>query len=825
MDWFNIGRGFLVSPFLLMEKIMGLFSGETITYLGTSIQRLVEDKLLPNSLKEAVLGSVLHGTDITEAIQQGFRNSMGVKLEQMYKWCIKNYKTGLPEMYLVTSGSAQQVIEGNIENITGKKVDIEYAFTGQINPLHIGWVKLTNDYGYDSTTNEIKVLSNQKKTPVYLKNMIISLSPQDFNALREKEIHQYGIAPSAGYTYSNPFNYSVNSLFSSMLNMYSPPRVDVKGSTSYILVLYEFKEKYTEVAQSDYKKAVMSDVERFRAMPDVAAIKDITVERERIVEGSMQLSFDGYDLEADYVQARYTDTSSVWNVTKDFTLADAGKITEIITPPVNKKSQFFTYKLRSGIYPNIDAYFYKNYQKLGEFFPFIYVRDNKVNTYDQKGTQLYKDTNKILKYIGMKLKDIHKGIIGNNNVENVEQVLIAFGLNAVTENPLEIKYLFDFFLEAESALGASAFEVTTTLPLSLNPTQDKMSIVIQDSKTRIAVNCSRISVKVLGGSPKKHKTYWSGSGTEKREEDWEIFDQETQKSYIKTEIVEYPFLSYLYQASEKFYYEIRVFNLKTSFMITGINNFKVVGREGIPIAFVPLSHKITKNYKVKDREELYGRSLHVIINSRMEQHLKWYESGFFADLLKMINIGITIYSLVSGFTSLAAGLSNASIGSMTTSLLSKVLIEVTTRVLLSVALKRYGVNFGLLVSIGFLASQISYNPQLGTLKLPSIDELLKLMSNISDGFNAGMQGKFKALQLESETYKQKTEDLNTQLKSIDDLLNSRSGINPYIIFGETPEEFYNRSVHAGNIGTSIYDYVSNYVEIALALPKPQYGVF
>ena len=825
MDWFNIGRGFLVSPFLLMEKIMGLFSGETITYLGTSIQRLVEDKLLPNSLKEAVLGSVLHGTDITEAIQQGFRNSMGVKLEQMYKWCIKNYKTGLPEMYLVTSGSAQQVIEGNIENITGKKVDIEYAFTGQINPLHIGWVKLTNDYGYDSTTNEIKVLSNQKKTPVYLKNMIISLSPQDFNALREKEIHQYGIAPSAGYTYSNPFNYSVNSLFSSMLNMYSPPRVDVKGTTSYILVLYEFKEKYKVVVQSDYKKAVMSDVERFRAMPDVAAIKDITVERERIVEGSMQLSFDGYDLEADYVQARYTDTSSVWNVTKDFTLADAGKITEIITPPVNKKSQFFTYKLRSGIYPNIDAYFYKNYQKLGEFFPFIYVRDNKVNTYDQKGTQLYKDTNKILKYIGMKLKDIHKGIIGNNNVENVEQVLIAFGLNAVTENPLEIKYLFDFFLEAESALGASAFEVTTTLPLSLNPTQDKMSIVIQDSKTRIAVNCSRISVKVLGGSPKKHKTYWSGSGTEKREEDWEIFDQETQKSYIKTEIVEYPFLSYLYQASEKFYYEIRVFNLKTSFMITGINNFKVVGREGIPIAFVPLSHKITKNYKVKDREELYGRSLHVIINSRMEQHLKWYESGFFADLLKMINIGITIYSLVSGFTSLAAGLSNASIGSMTTSLLSKVLIEVTTRVLLSVALKRYGVNFGLLVSIGFLASQISYNPQLGTLKLPSIDELLKLMSNISDGFNAGMQGKFKALQLESETYKQKTEDLNTQLKSIDELLNSRSGINPYIIFGETPEEFYNRSVHAGNIGTSIYDYVSNYVEIALTLPKPQYGAF
>ena len=51
---------------------MGLFSGETITYLGTSIQRLVEDKLLPNSLKEAVLGAVLHGTDITEAIQHGF---------------------------------------------------------------------------------------------------------------------------------------------------------------------------------------------------------------------------------------------------------------------------------------------------------------------------------------------------------------------------------------------------------------------------------------------------------------------------------------------------------------------------------------------------------------------------------------------------------------------------------------------------------------------------------------------------------------------------------------------------------------------------------
>jgi hypothetical protein len=38
------------------------------------------------------------------------------------------------------------------------------------------------------------------------------------------------------------------------------------------------------------------------------------------------------------------------------------------------------------------------------------------------------------------------------------------------------------------------------------------------------------------------------------------------------------------------------------------------------------------------------------------------------------------------------------------------------------------------------------------------------------------------------------------------------------VFGETPDEFYNRTIHAGNIGILSVDAVSNYVEMQLRLP-------
>jgi hypothetical protein len=52
-----------------------------------------------------------------------------------------------------------------------------------------------------------------------------------------------------------------------------------------------------------------------------------------------------------------------------------------------------------------------------------------------------------------------------------------------------------------------------------------------------------------------------------------------------------------------------------------------------------------------------------------------------------------------------------------------------------------------------------------------------------------------------------------------ELLEESNILNPRIIFGESPDDFYNRTVHSGNIGVASLDAISSFVAVALVLPK------
>jgi hypothetical protein len=64
-------------------------------------------------------------------------------------------------------------------------------------------------------------------------------------------------------------------------------------------------------------------------------------------------------------------------------------------------------------------------------------------------------------------------------------------------------------------------------------------------------------------------------------------------------------------------------------------------------------------------------------------------------------------------------------------------------------------------------------------------------------------------------------DAETKMKLLEDaqsLLDSNLRLNPLVIFGETPDDYYRRTVHSGNIGIIGYAAVHDYVEVALRLP-------
>ena len=56
------------------------------------------------------------------------------------------------------------------------------------------------------------------------------------------------------------------------------------------------------------------------------------------------------------------------------------------------------------------------------------------------------------------------------------------------------------------------------------------------------------------------------------------------------------------------------------------------------------------------------------------------------------------------------------------------------------------------------------------------------------------------------------------LEDAEKMLEPTARLSPFIIFGESPDEFYNRTIHTGNIGTLGLAAVSSFVENKLRLP-------
>jgi hypothetical protein len=104
----------------------------------------------------------------------------------------------------------------------------------------------------------------------------------------------------------------------------------------------------------------------------------------------------------------------------------------------------------------------------------------------------------------------------------------------------------------------------------------------------------------------------------------------------------------------------------------------------------------------------------------------------------------------------------------------------------------------------------------GVTGAPWAQSMLQLSSGIQQ---AVLQDKFSDLLDQAEQFKLLTEESNKLLETAQELLEQRHLLSPFIIFGEKPEDFYNRTVHYGNIGTLGITAISSYVDVALTLPK------
>lgn len=744
---------------------MGLFSSSTRTVVGTQVSRVIKDSLLPNALKTGLTNALYSGDEIPASMMEALVGSVGIRAERMYEYGRTQYAHGLPSGAIYSAMEGQAEVTAVLNAAEGSSVLLEYSHYRPRNFLHIGWLSLIATKGYNPTTNQLSVVSAEIGRTVYLNDMAVVIPAGHLADYQPGALELWGTPARAGYTPLRKFQGSAGALRAPTPVVSDPAATEVHIRVEYIW-------------EGDYS----------------------TIEgKAPVFTGSFDLPVSGYDATADYFHAKYT----VGGVTK-----------------------YVMYKSGSGTYPTLDRLFNQPVVPTGTFFPFAYFRYNHASEIENKTTAAYKTSKKLVKYLGMDFDTVASAIDGNPGIADVQQVMVILAVPASTENELEQRYLFSFF----DNLFASTGNQYTTPSIAHNAVASqlgredltKTSLVIQDKRFKMALSNAGVFKKRVSGQIGAVGSHTSSVESVMVEEQYTTgwFNDNA----VAIRMMPIPVHTYRRQINKVMYDEIQVYDLKMLYYVSG--EYFVTASGASNILLIPVDHAITADYSITERETFYSRSLHFVFNSMQITTLEWYQTSLFGAIMTMASFVIICLSLGSATGPVSALLAALEAGS--TVLLSAAVIALIQQLLigfligfvLKLFVKAVGGEVAVILAIVAMvwAGYDAYAA--GSLSgAPWAQTLLQISSGLSKAVSANVQDMMKDLLSEYQSFNLFKDETTKQLEAANKLLEHKNWLNPFVIFGEKPDDYYNRTVHSGNIGIAGISAISSYVDIALTLPK------
>ena len=744
---------------------MGLFSSKKKTYVGTSVMRVLEDDAITDTMQVSVIQAILKDEDISMRVLENMQNTIGIRAERMYSWAKKNYIYGLPSGKLVSTQEGVEQAQDVLTSIESQPVVVEYSHLAPANRLHVAWVRLISQYGYNPVTNEISVLSAQKGTQVLLDDIRIEIPSSDLSSLPAETLEQWGLAAVSGYQpYRGPSN-------DTLRNIYQPSKVLSIGNAGPSQ--QQARITYSWDGPSQYLWGNSRET------------------------NSLVISLADLDQDDDYIHVKYS---------------------------IPEQTKYWMYKIGAGTYPSLDSLYNMPPDTSGTFFPFIFFRHNKSKLNEDGFGEGYRDNKKMCDIMKLDYDVVLDGIHENPDIDDVTQAVMTFAVSPNPSSQIEKRYLFDFFSEQflyqdqpiKDSYSPDVFNLNNKLSGNNTTLTTKHVIVIQDQLFKMSLGFNQIYKKIKAGviGPKGHYTSSYGTVNEAVKVEDETGNTITQS---------YPVRVYTYrsQISARYYQEVEVRGLATEYHISG--NYTTLGDDADDILLVPVDRSISQSYTMGDREELYSRALHFVFNSMVVVKVKWYQSGFFKFLLTAVMLVIAVYTF--GATALGQSLLAYSIG-MTT--FQAVVLTAITGLFSAIAayyavqvfVKAVGPEIALLIAVvaALAGMYLAFNT--GSIaSAPWAQDLLKLSNGLSSQAGNAIQDELTNLiEVQSEFSKQMEAQMKL-LETAQDLLEPSQLLHPFTIFGESPNDFYNRTVHSGNIGIMAISSVTSYVDLSLTLPK------
>lgn len=735
---------------------MGLFSSKYVHHVGTTIQRVVKEDDVKNPLSLSIVESNLTKVDLVDNLLETAIHSLPIKSNNYYSYVNTNYPQKMP--------SGKSVVDTRFYDAVAPLVlsahpngNIEYVRFGPMNAFHEAWSTLVQDYGLDTTNG--KVVAYSTVTHDFIVDYIFIELPKALKTVLTnwdfddwfKRLRQSGL----GYWLSD--------------------------ST----VIYSYDGKGVSFTNTIVPKVVV--VGKMKPIKPPEKQEDLP--------------------KIDEVRTNEFNLSKINNRKEYYQVFLSQSIGDKIF------GAFYTYEYGSSGIPQLDTVLSADppAQNLGFFYPNLYYRVNK-----QKITE--PEYPKIAYQIGIKYNDISAGVHGNPDIADVDTVAFNIAINADSTNELEAAYLFDFFAKIHTKQASTSITSSNYLEdwyparPSPNLSNPKKAILINDDKMKSALTFEKVTMTSYAEAKYPVGRGASGKGSETRS--YTAVDKDSEGNLIES-VKRYD-INYRYyrkQVSLSIWKEVRVYDLAMVYTIAG-EYTNTVGDELKEICLVPIDKVILDTYQFQDKNELLTRGFHFIFNSHVIQKLKWYQQGWFADLLMIIAVVIFIYTgmeFISGLMAAAEISMLAAIQFVAMGILKSVATAIAVRLFVRVVGEE----------LAFLAALVAFAAGMLDESILMMDPktLLNLATGIFKGIGGFVKDQFDSLQKEIESWTELSSSLDKQLQTAEDLLKVEYNPIGTILAGERPDQFLYRTTVFATTGYQELSTVSTFVDRSLVLPQ------
>jgi hypothetical protein len=749
-------------------------------HVNVSVSRVVQDRNVVDTTKAALVGALVGDNDVIDAVLENTLSSIANTTNAYYRYGRDKYVHGLPSGEVFFNNRGLTEIQALLNSQEGEPVLLSFNYFTPINALHYGWMKLINDHAYNVNTNELGNLSVANGRKVYLTGLVLELPlGTDINDYEVETLEMWQLPPHAGKV---PNTLGFEGLLSSDFNKATPRFVF--GITAPRLCV-----EYTEVLPA---------INRFSS-PEPQ-------------KGLFYLPITVWGNDSYYYHVRYT---------------------------VGGQVKYWMYEYGSGVYPQLDFLYENgtgNNDVFGEFYPNIYYRLNSQKLNVDKTSAFYKTSKKLSKYLNIDYDTVADAVHQNEGITDVQSALLTFAVPADTQDPDELKYLYAFFDRMHNGRQVTvrtnyADVIKGYLNIWGSGTQAGFNLFNgRSSSARNAINIKDSAFSMVLNYSNIEKTRKIGriadvgevrmtSGVDTYNRSYEVNEFEGSP-YTATQSWSEPYRIYQKQITNNFYFEIKVVGLSMTYAINGRNDTTLL--DDADVTLVPLDKTIVDTITFRSRERLITRSMHMVFTSYVVQKVKWYQSGFFADLIQVIGIILTIYSLGTdgGFFASLGAAAAAGIVALATFIAMNIVFPILIKQLLfTVFIKVVGKDIAFLAAlIAAVYGMAQYLKATTEAMIVTAKDFLQLSTGLAQGISRSILEDFQLLYKEMEEFEGYKKEKIDELEKLQDLFGTTPLLSPLFIPGETSRQYYQRTVHSGNIGTLLLDDVHYFVERSLQLP-------